>query len=185
MKKTLYLVIFLTVFALAFFITYNYKENNKYNFKANSINGKVSLKSFKNKYKIIYFGYTFCPDICPITLALAGTILDEINAKDVVVLFVTLDPLRDELKATDEYAKYFYKNSYGLKLNENELQKMAKNYGVKYEKVALEDSAMGYSVAHSSSLYLFDKNDNLVQEVSNLTYEEVKSSLINLLKINP
>lgn len=185
MKKILYLVMFMLIFTSAFFITYNYKESNKYNFEANSINGKVSLKSFKNKYKIIYFGYTFCPDICPITLALAGTILDELKADDVVVLFVTLDPKRDEIKATDEYAKYFYKNSYGLKLSEDKLQKMAKNYGVKYEEVALEDSAMEYSVAHSSSLYLFDKNNNFVKEVSNLTYEEVKLSLINLLKINP
>lgn len=185
MKKILYLVIFSIVFTLTFFITYNYKEKNKYNFEANSINGKVSLKSFKNKYKIIYFGYTFCPDICPITLALAGAILDEIKAKDVVVLFVTLDPLRDSVKISDEYAKYFYKNSYGLNFSESTLQKVAKNYGVKYEKIELKDSAMVYSIAHSSALYLFDKNDNFIQEISNLTYEEVKSAITNLLKTKP
>jgi len=107
-------------------------------------------------------------------------VLNELKRDDIVVIFVTLDPERDKPKNVDEYAKYFYPNSYGVVVND--LPGVAKNYGVKYQKVLLEKSAMEYSVAHSSSLYVLDKNGKFVTEISNLTPQNIKKTLENLEK---
>lgn len=149
-----------------------------YDFTGKGANGAVSLKSFEGKNKIIYFGYTSCPDVCPATLGILSGVLNELKRDDIVVIFVTLDPERDEPKNVDEYAKYFYPNSYGIVLDD--LPKVAKSYGVKYQKVLLEKSAIEYSVAHSSSLYVLDKNDKFVAEISNLTAQNIKRTLENL-----
>lgn len=149
-----------------------------YDFTGKGTNGAVSLKSFEGKNKIIYFGYTSCPDVCPATLGILSGVLNELKRDDIVVIFVTLDPERDEPKNVDEYAKYFYPNSYGIVLDD--LPKVAKSYGVKYQKVLLEKSVMEYSVAHSSSLYILDKNDKFVAEISNLTAQNIKKTLENL-----
>jgi len=149
-----------------------------YDFTGKGANGAVSLKSFEGKNKIIYFGYTTCPDVCPATLGILSGVLNELKRDDIVVIFVTLDPERDEAKNVDEYAKYFYPNSYGIVLDD--LPKVAKSYGVKYQKVLLEKSAIEYSVAHSSSLYILDKNDKFVAEISNLTAQNIKKTLENL-----
>ena len=67
----------------------------------------------------------------------------------------------------------------------NYLTKVAKNYGVNYQKVHLKNSAMGYSVAHSSAIYLLDKDGNFYSEISNLTSENIKENLLNLIKDRP
>ena len=175
MKKLLIaLILFLTVLGAGYLALYS----NKYDFIGQGANGAVSLKSFEGKNKVIYFGYTTCPDVCPATLGILSGVLNELKRDDIVVIFVTLDPERDEAKNVDEYAKYFYPNSYGIVLDD--LPKVAKSYGVKYQKVLLEKSAIEYSVAHSSSLYVLDKNDKFVAEISNLTAQNIKKTLENL-----
>ena len=191
MKKLLIvLILILTVLGVGYLAFYSnkYAPNGQsanvaeglknYDFTGKGTNGAVSLKSFGGKNKIIYFGYTSCPDVCPATLGILSGVLNELKRDDIVVIFVTLDPERDEPKNVDEYAKYFYPNSYGIVLDD--LPKVAKSYGVKYQKVLLEKSVMEYSVAHSSSLYVLDKNDKFVAEISNLTAQNIKKTLENL-----
>ena len=191
MKKLLIvLILILTVLGAGYLALYSnkYAPNGQgtnvaeglknYDFTGKGANGAVSLKSFEGKNKVIYFGYTTCPDVCPATLGILSGVLNEIKRDDIVVIFVTLDPERDEPKNVDEYVKYFYPNSYGIVLDD--LPKVAKNYGVKYQKVLLEKSAIEYSVAHSSSLYVLDKNDKFVAEISNLTAQNIKKTLENL-----
>lgn len=191
MKKLLIvLILILTVLGVGYLAFYSnkYAPNGQsanvaeglknYDFTGKGTNGAVSLKSFEGKNKIIYFGYTSCPDVCPATLGILSGVLNELKRDDIVVIFVTLDPERDEPKNVDEYAKYFYPNSYGIVLDD--LPKVAKSYGVKYQKVLLEKSVMEYSVAHSSSLYILDKNDKFVAEISNLTAQNIKKTLENL-----
>ena len=189
-KLIIVLILILTVLGVGYLAFYSnkYAPNGQsanvaeglknYDFTGKGTNGAVSLKSFEGKNKIIYFGYTTCPDVCPATLGILSGVLNEIKRDDIVVIFVTLDPERDEPKNVDEYAKYFYPNSYGIVLDD--LPKVAKSYGVKYQKVLLEKSVMGYSVAHSSSLYVLDKNDKFVAEISNLTAQNIKKTLENL-----
>ncbi len=177
MKKLLYILPILCLF-LGFFGVKIFIDKTKFDFVASSINGDVNMKSFDGQNKIFYFGYTFCPDVCPATLNILSSALNELKIKNTIILFITLDPKRDSLENLDEFVKFFYKNSYGLKAKN--LDQMCKNFGVKYQIVKLENSAMEYSVAHSSSIYLFDKKGNFVEEVSNLTYENVLNSLKKL-----
>lgn len=184
MKKIIaYIIIFILVFSCVFVASNYYIKKTKYDFNAQSINGKVNLHSFDGNYKVVYFGYCFCPDVCPTTLSLTSTVLNDLKVKNVTLLFITLDPERDSLKDTQEFAHYFYpKSAYGLRLDEKDLKKVASNYGVKFQKIPLPKSNMKYSIAHSSSLYLFDKKGNFVKEISNITYDEVKEEIENLVK---
>ncbi|ASM35474.1 SCO1/SenC family protein [Campylobacter sputorum subsp. bubulus] len=182
MKNILtYIALAVVIFAISFGVSNILKDKNKYDFSAQSIDGKVTMGSFDGKYKIFYFGYTFCPDVCPTTLTLVSTALENNPKKDeIMIVFVTLDPQRDKVKETDEFVKYFYPNSVGIVVDN--LDKMTSNFGVKYQIVDLKDSQMQYSVAHSSAIYLFDKDGNFVKEVTNLTMQEIKSSIEELLK---
>lgn len=181
MKKLIYLLVALAVFCGSFVISTMLKERNKYEFSAQSVGGKVNMHSFDGKYKIFYFGYNFCPDVCPMTLTLLSSVLNEkIKRDDILVVFITLDPQRDSPKIADDFVKYFYPNSVGLVADN--LDKMAQNFGVKYQKIDLNDSQMKYSVAHSSALYLFNKKGKFVKTITNLTYEEIENSIKELIK---
>ncbi|WP_299041781.1 SCO family protein [uncultured Campylobacter sp.] len=183
MKKFIYAVLLLILAFGAYFFVDNKLKIAKYNFDANSTVGKVNITSFKDEYKILYFGYTFCPDICPSTLTILSSVIDEMGLNDKIkILFVTLDLQRDNEKECDEFAKYFYQNSVCLKMDEKELKRMVKNYNAKYEIVNLQSSAMDYSVAHSSSVYLFKRNGQFYKEISNLTKDEIKKEILELIK---
>ena len=67
-------------------------------------------------------------------------------------------------------------------MQDSELKKVTKNYNAKYELVNLQDSAMDYSVAHSSSVYLFERNGQFYKEISNLTKDEIKKEILELTK---
>ncbi|MDU2359997.1 MAG: SCO family protein [Campylobacter concisus] len=113
----------------------------------------------------------------------AKSAINGLKRDDFELLFITLDPDRDTPENLTLMAKNFYKDADGLKMND--LPKVAKNYGVKYQKVHLKNSAMGYSVAHSSAIYLLDKEGNFYGEISNLTSENIKENLLNLIKERP
>ena len=180
MKKTLWgLIIILICAGLAMLFI----KPNKYDFKALSEHGEVSLKNYNGKYKAIYFGYLYCPDVCPTTLSLIENALKPLKRDDFELIFITLDPERDTPENLTLMAKNFYENATGLKLKN--LKQVAANYGVKFQKVELKDSLMGYSVAHSSSIYLLDKDGNFFSEISNLLPENISANLQNLIKERP
>lgn len=183
MKKFFYVVILVFVVSGLYFLINNELKIHKFDFKAKSLSGEVNMKSFDGKYKIVFFGYMFCPDICPTTLNLVANALNELQAQDTQILFVTLDLQRDEIAQCDEYVKYFYSNSTCIKFDKrNDLDKMVKNYDAKYKIIDQNDSNMSYSIAHSSFIYLFDKKGRFVKDVSNLTYSNVKAQIQNLIK---
>lgn len=166
MKRTIGIcIVLLFLIVLGIWSIQKYRS---YQFNAQSVEGKISMKDFEGSYKIVYFGYMSCPDVCPSTLFILGEVLKILNRDDIVVLFVTLDPERDKLPALDDYAKYFYTNSYGLWFEPNILEKIISHYGVSSQKIPLQNSALQYSIAHSSSLYIFDKQGFLLQEFNNL-----------------
>ncbi|MCD8213054.1 MAG: SCO family protein [Campylobacter sp.] len=180
MKKTFSFLVFLLICVGAVFLIL---KPNKYDFRADSASGEVSLKNYDGKYKAIYFGFLFCPDVCPTTLSLLGGELEALNRNDFELIFITLDPERDTPENLTLMAQNFYKNSVGLKLKN--LNDVTKNYGVKFKKVQLKDSALSYSIAHSSSIYLIDKNGKFFSEISNLTQENIKENLQSLIKERP
>ncbi|MEN8177700.1 MAG: SCO family protein [Pseudomonadota bacterium] len=133
-------------------------------FTLQSVNGPVSTKDLRGKVILLYFGYTMCPDVCPTSLSfmtqtLSG--LTEEELENVVGIFVSVDPKRDTVESLDKYVNYFHKNYIGVTGTEAEVAEVAKLYGAQYHEVELKDSALGYSVNHSSVTYMIDTKGEL------------------------
>jgi len=141
-----------------------YKEKQKYEFALDTIDGPIKLSDFKGKAVAIFFGYTYCPDVCPTALSLMGESLKKLNKKelnDFKGIFISVDPDRDSLKNLKEYSEYFHPNFIGATSNEENILEVTKNYGTYFKKEYLPNSKMGYSVSHTSYIYIFDKQGNL------------------------
>ena len=124
----------------------DYKKQNQYKFELSNINGTLTNDSFKGKNLAIFFGYTFCPDVCPTSLASIAQALNELpkEKSDMVKgLFISVDPERDKLKNLDEYAKYFHKNFEGATSSKKNIDEITKRFGAYYEKIELKNSQMG------------------------------------------
>lgn len=120
----------------------------------------VSQADFAGKYRIMYFGYTFCPDVCPVDMQNLGTAmrtLDKIDpelSKKVVPIFVSVDPARDTPGVLKEFTSAFYPRLVGLTGSPDAIAKTAKEYAIFYKKVPPQNGAEGYLVNHSTSAYL-------------------------------
>ncbi|NAW66520.1 SCO family protein [Photobacterium halotolerans] len=133
--------------------------------------GKESVDLFNtndNRLRVVYFGFTHCPDVCPTSLAILGAALkaisqDELNK--VWPVFITLDPERDTPEKSAQYAQYFHKDITGMTGTMEQTQLLAKKYGVLYMKTKQEDSALEYSVDHSSYFYLLKPDGTLLEKV--------------------
>lgn len=158
-------------------------NQNRYDFEIISQNGEGKISDFSGEYKILYFGYLFCPDVCPTTLFTLSNVLNKLKNESIKVIFVTLDPERDDVREMSEFAKNFYHNSIGVKAKN--LEYTAKIYGVKFKKIDMPNSAMKYSVAHSSALYLLDKSGKYFSEVTNLTEDDINEEVQKLLAQRP
>jgi protein SCO1/2 len=127
-------------------------------------NGKpFTLSSTRGKVVMLYFGYTSCPDVCPLTLAdMAGARADlGADADDVQIVFVTVDPERDSQQVLQKYVPAFDPTNIGLRGTPEEIKTVADAYGVKYKKTQLKDSALGYAVDHSAFIYVIDRDGQL------------------------
>ncbi len=127
-------------------------------FTLTGVDGKpVSLKDFKGQAVLLFFGYTYCPDVCPtamLTLKRVRSILGE-KASRVSVLFITVDPERDTLEKIKAYEEFFGPAVTGLRGSSEEIAKVATLFRTSYKKVD-EDGASGYQVAHTDFIYLID-----------------------------
>lgn len=130
----------------------------------------VTADDYRGKIVLLYFGYTYCPDICPTTLAHVAQVLTPIDtsANDVRVLFVTVDPARDDLKTLKDYTANFGTEFVGLRGSPDTLEALAKRYRVAYSVKPDPDPAK-YVVSHSSALYAFDRNGHAKLLMSDLS----------------
>ena len=113
----------------------------------------------------------YCPDICPTTLSLVSSALNKLdsnNAREFQLIFISVDPQRDKVKGLKEYVSYFYPSAIGITSNEKYLKKISSNYGTYYAKENLKNSKMGYSVAHTSFVYIMDKDGKLMHKFKHL-----------------
>ena len=130
-------------------------------FTLTSDHGPVSLQDFRGKVVPIYFGFTHCPDVCITSLSgiAAGLkLLSDEERGQVQPLFITVDPERDDPARVGEYARYFHPSFIGLTGSPEEVSKVAKRHFVIFEKVPLEDSDMGYTMDHSSIVYVVGRD---------------------------
>ena len=124
----------------------------------------VTNADFKGRYMLLFFGFTYCPDVCPMTLQRIADALDAAPAlKDKVTpVLITVDPARDTPAKMKDYVHYFGPNFRGLTGTAEQIAATLKAFGVYARRVDLKDSALGYTMDHSSLLYLFDRDGNFV-----------------------
>ncbi len=118
----------------------------------------MSLSDFRGQFVLLYFGYTFCPDVCPTTLndlKAAREILGPKRAEDVQVLMISVDPERDTVEQLASYLPYFDPSFLGMTGTEEEIQALASRFGIFFEKHE-GTSAAGYLVDHTAVVTLID-----------------------------
>ncbi len=120
------------------------------------------LSEQKDKIVILFFGYTFCPDVCPTTMADLKQVYNGLggNARSVEIVFITVDPGRDTSEHMQDYVDRFNPSFIGLGSSEAELESVWKNYGV-FREIVPGTSPTNYSVNHSVRITLIDQNGNL------------------------
>jgi protein SCO1/2 len=113
---------------------------------------------FRGKLMIVYFGYTFCPDVCPADLMAITQALDELGpaAEGIQPIFITVDPERDN-KVLAEYISAFHRSFIGLTGSPEEIRKVANAYKAFYAKVPGEPSGE-YAIDHTGVIYLMARD---------------------------
>lgn len=137
-----------------------------------SADGPVSLSDFRGQPVVLYIGYTYCPDVCPMALSVLGQALRNLpddQREQVQGLFVSVDPDRDSLQHLATYSAFFSPQIIGLTGEKSQIDEVVQQYGAFYRRVEMRDSAMEYAVDHSSRLYLIDRAGNLAAMVSHNT----------------
>lgn len=134
-----------------------------------STRGDFSLAELEeDQLAVVFFGYTYCPDVCPMSLAVVRRALAELDDADrerVVPLMISVDPERDTLERLAEYTGFFGDAFIGATGSEAQLEELAERYGVIWRRVETPDSAMAYTIDHSSSLYLVDREGTILRRV--------------------
>ncbi|MEZ4727853.1 MAG: SCO family protein [Caldilineaceae bacterium] len=120
----------------------------------------VRLSDYRDRVVLLFFGYTSCPDVCPTTLADIKLALAQLGpqAQGVTVLFITVDPAYDTPARLAEYLGYFHEEGYlGLSGSEAETAAIAYQYGAKFYREEGATATGGYSVAHTTRLFLINR----------------------------
>ena len=125
---------------------------------------RVTEADFAGRSKLMYFGYTYCPDMCPLGLATIAAAYDQLRPDEqarVVPIFVTVDPQRDTVGAIADYVDLFHPAMVGLTGTAEETDAAARAYRVYYRK-AESEGATDYLVDHSTFTYLMDGDNHYV-----------------------
>ena len=123
------------------------------------------LGDHRGQVVLLYFGYTYCPDVCPTSMAMIRQALRQLDAEQlqrVQGVFVSVDPERDTPEQLADYAGFFHPNILGVTGSEKELAAAGRLYGAAWQR-ADTDSAMGYAVDHSSNTYVIGKDGRLAE----------------------
>jgi cytochrome oxidase Cu insertion factor (SCO1/SenC/PrrC family) len=125
---------------------------------------RVSSEDFAGRYMLIYFGYTFCPDFCPLSLQVMSHSLDQLPphaAAQVVPIFITVDPERDTVEQLANYAPLFHPGLVALTGSESEIRAAARAYRVHFA-TAPGGEGEPYGVDHSTFMYLMGPDGDYV-----------------------
>ena len=155
-------------------------------FILSSPEGALSLKDLRGSVVLLFFGFTSCADVCPISLATISHAFSFLNDDELKLsksLFISLDPERDTLEKLKKYTGYFHPNIIGVTGTIKELSMVAKTFDVNFEKKNSPDSALGYVIYHSSKIFVIDPQGVLRKTIphntdSKLLSEQIRSLLV-------
>src|SRR3569833_1818562 len=123
----------------------------------------------KGKYRIFYFGYTFCPDACPTDMAVLGKAMRQLDKKDpaasakIQPIFVSVDPARDTPAILKQFTAAFYPRLIGLTGTEAQIAEVAKKYAISYRMLPAPAGATGYLMDHPHEAFLFDPDGKPIE----------------------
>lgn len=117
----------------------------------------VSLSDFRGDIVLLYFGYTFCPDVCPATMSDLRRVQEAVDSGDLQVVFVTVDPARDTPEIAAAYAAGFHPAFVGLSGTPEAIAAAAGGWGVFYE-AGEPDASGNYAVDHTARLFVVDRD---------------------------
>ena len=143
----------------------------------------VTSDSLKGKPTLIYFGYTYCPDVCPTSLLLMETAVEQIGpdaAKKVNLVFITIDPERDTKELIKGYVSNFGPTFIGLTGTPAQVEQVTRAYRVYSQKVPGKDGAP-YLMDHSSIVYLLDRNGRFVTHFTHEAKAETIATAVGRL----
>lgn len=152
-------------------------------FTLQDASGDRMLSEFQGRPVVLYFGYTHCPDVCPLGLTVIRDALKEIPdyAELLTPLFVTLDPARDTAAHLKEYLTFFDTSFIGLTGSLEQLKELTSRYGT-YFMNGKVDAQGNYTVDHTAYFYLINKSGELVRVLDhNTTPQALASELKKLL----
>ncbi len=132
---------------------------------------RVSDRDFRGKFMLVYFGFTYCPDVCPAGLQVISAALQQLGPKGEIFapLFISVDPERDTPADLARYVQSFHPRLVGLTGTAEEIGAVAKAYRVYYKKVKDEKSTIGYTIDHTSLIYIMDPSGNYVTHFTHAT----------------
>jgi protein SCO1/2 len=151
------------------------------NFNLVDHNGRaVTLDTFKGKPTLIYFGFTYCPDVCPTSLLLMETALEKLGPdgpKKANALLITIDPERDTQKLLKDYVTNFGATFLGLTGTPEQVAAAAKAFRVYYQKVPGKQGGP-YLMDHSSIVYVLDRNGRFVTHFTHEAKAEAIAAVV-------
>ena len=142
-------------------------------------NEPITEKSFQGPLTAIFFGFTNCPDICPMTLSNLDQVLEKINDNDnkkFTVYFISIDPEKDSPEIIKRYLNLFKNKIYGITGDPQKIFSLSKSWGVLSEKIFTEDG--GYLINHSSSVLLLKKG----KYIDRISHHENLDNMFKIIK---
>lgn len=144
----------------------------------------VTDRDFRGKYMLVYFGYTYCPDVCPTTLTEVAGALDKLGPKASLVqpVFITVDPQRDTPAVIKQYASAFSPRIIGLTGTPEQIAKVEREYHVFAAKEVTGPGPNDYAMGHSSVLYLMGPNGRFIAPIdADQTAPQLAQTLAGLI----
>lgn len=181
------------IFVLIGFVIFMMKQNSSVSsyiggdFSIPSTKGEYKLKDDRGKVVLLYFGYRFCPDICPTTLSTLASVYSSL-AKDhqekVKLVFISVDSERDTIENLKEYVEFFNPKFIGATDTKKNIDKLVNIYGVKYEKHFPKGKEAGfYTVDHSAEAFIIGKDGEIKEIIPHAEQADLtKEKIINALK---
>lgn len=135
-------------------------------FELTDHNGMMQAdEDFRGRWMLVFFGFTNCPDVCPMGLATIAQVMDDLGSKSEAVqpLFITIDPERDTPGVLATYVPQFGSGILGLSGTPDQIERTAKTFKIYYQKIEEAASPDGYTMGHTSAFLLFDPQGDFVR----------------------
>ncbi|MBM1558488.1 SCO family protein [Sulfitobacter mediterraneus] len=146
---------------------------------ANQNRETVGPETLLGNLSMVFFGFTYCPDVCPTTLSEISDWLDDLgtDVADMNVVFITVDPERDTAEVMAEYVSYFHPAVQGWRGSHEQTRQAADAFRANYEKVPTEGN--GYTMNHTASVFLFDADGKFA---STIDYHEPREFAVQKIR---